>query len=181
MDAVYVHLAKNYYKKGFAPWTDQDQLNRIVENGDKLEPLLIGKIAPDIIMTNQNGQKQSLHDFESPFTVLFFWSPDCAACKASAPKLVDFVNNHRDKGVAVFSVCTNQGNEEPLCWTGVEDLGMNVLLNTTDPDGSSHFMDIYDIKRIPQVYVLDRDKKILIKNIGLNQLPEIFDFLLKNE
>ena len=34
-DAVYVHLALNYYKTGKAPWTDEDQLKKIVENGEK--------------------------------------------------------------------------------------------------------------------------------------------------
>ena len=45
MDAVYVHIVKNYYAKGLAPWTEEDQLKKIVKNAEKLEPLLIGKTA----------------------------------------------------------------------------------------------------------------------------------------
>lgn len=181
MDAVYVHLAQNYYKKGLAPWTDPDQLDKIVENGDKLEPLLIGKIAPDIIMETQDGSKQSLHDFESPYTILLFWRPDCGICKETIPGLVDFVNEYQDKGVTVFSVCTKLGDEVPLCWTGVEDLGMNVFFNTVDPYGRSRFLDAYDIRSTPQIYVLDKDKKILSKKIGVDQLSKVFDFILKEE
>ena len=62
-DAIYVHLALNYYKAGKAPWTDAEQLKKIVENGEKLEPLLIGKVAPDIEMQTQAKEVMKLHDF----------------------------------------------------------------------------------------------------------------------
>ncbi|MEL6139989.1 MAG: DUF5106 domain-containing protein, partial [Bacteroidota bacterium] len=47
MDAIYVHLIDNYYAKGFAPWTEEEQMKKFIENADRLRPLLIGKTAPD--------------------------------------------------------------------------------------------------------------------------------------
>ncbi len=116
MDAVYVHLAEKYYATGKAPWTDEEQLKKIVDNGKALKPLLIGKIAPDVKMmeidiegtiaaeNEENEYKRwkskrdiTLHETATPYTVLFIWDPDCGHCKKSMPKMIEFYENYRIK------------------------------------------------------------------------------------
>lgn len=104
MDAVYVHLVDNYYAKGLAPWTDEEQLDKMIENSNALEPLLIGKIAPDIRLQKRDGTPVSLHEVESPYTILYFWRYDCGHCKKSSPKLKEFYEAYRDKGVEIMAV-----------------------------------------------------------------------------
>ncbi|MBI1223705.1 MAG: redoxin domain-containing protein [Bacteroidetes bacterium] len=189
MDAVYVHIAQKYYKTGLAPWTDEDQLKKIIENADRLDPLLIGKVAPNIEMQTQKGDKIWLHDFKSPLTVLFFWDPDCGHCKKAMPEMVKFAKDYKDKGVAVFSICTSlatrddEGNlslkEVDKCWSAIEERDMNVFFNTVDPYHRSRYKAVYDIKTTPQIYVLDADKTILSKRLGADQLPEVIDHILQ--
>lgn len=188
MDAVYVHIAQKYYKAGLAPWTEEDQLKKIIENADRLEPLLIGRIAPNIEMETQSGEKMWLHDFKSPLTVLFFWDPDCGHCKKSMPDMVKFAKDYKDKGVAVFAICTSlatrddAGNitmkEVDKCWSAIKDREMDVFFNTVDPYHRSRYKTVYDIKTTPQIYVLDSDKTILSKRIGAEQLPDVIDHIL---
>jgi thiol-disulfide isomerase/thioredoxin len=189
MDAVYVHIAQKYYKTGQAPWTEADQLKKIIENADKLEPLLIGKVAPNIQMETQDGKKISLHDFKSPLTVLFFWDPECGHCKKSMPEMVKFAKDYKDKGVAVFAICTklvtrdDDGNlstkEVDSCWSTIKEKEMDVFFNAVDPYHRSRYKTVYDIRTTPQIFVLDTDKKILSKRIGAEQLPEVIDHILK--
>ncbi|MEO1263035.1 MAG: redoxin domain-containing protein [Bacteroidota bacterium] len=189
MDAVYVHLANKYYKTGRAPWTDEEQLDKILENAKKLEPLLIGKVAPNIQMEFQDGSPIQLHDFKSRLTVLFFWDPECGHCKKSMPEMVDFAKQYKEKGVSVFAVCTrlitrdDEGKfsmeEVNKCWTFIEEKEMDVFWNSVDPYHRSRYKTIYDIRSTPQVYVLDEDKTILSKRIGADQLPEVIDHILK--
>lgn len=189
MDAVYVHIAQKYYKAGLAPWTEAEQLKKIVENADRLEPLLLGKLAPNIEMQTQQGQKIMLHDFKSPVTVLFFWDPDCGHCKKSMPDMVKFAKDYKDKGVSVFAICTSlatrddEGNltmkEVDKCWSTISEREMDVFFNTVDPYHRSRYKTIYDIKTTPQIYVLDTDKTILSKRIGAEQLQEVIDHVLK--
>lgn len=189
MDAVYVHIAQKYYKSGQAPWTEEEQLKKIIENADKLEPLLIGKIAPNIQMETQQGQKIWLHDFKSPLTVLFFWDPECGHCKKSMPEMVKFTKDYKDKGVAVFAVCTklaardDSGNlslkEIDSCWSTIQEREMDVFFNVVDPYHRSRYKTVYDIRSTPQIYVLDTNKEILSKRIGAEQLPEVIDHILK--
>lgn len=189
MDAVYVHIAQKYYKTGLAPWTEEDQLKKIIENADRLDPLLIGRIAPNIEMQTQKGDKIWLHDFQSPITVLFFWDPDCGHCKKSMPEMVKFAKDYKDKGVAVFAICTSlatrddEGNltmkEVDKCWSTISEREMDVFFNTVDPYHRSRYKAVYDIKTTPQIYVLDNDKAILSKRLGADQLPEVIDHIIQ--
>ncbi len=189
MDAVYVHIAHKYYKTGLAPWTEEEQLKKIIENADKLAPLLIGKVTPNIEMLTHKNEKIWLHDFQSPLTVLFFWDPDCGHCKKSMPEMVKFAKDYKDKGVAVFAICTSlatrddAGNlsmkEVDKCWTTIAEKEMDVFFNAVDPYHRSRYKTLYDIKTTPQVYVLDKDKTILSKRIGAEQLPEVIDHILQ--
>jgi thiol-disulfide isomerase/thioredoxin len=188
MDAVYVHIALKYYAAGQAPWTEEEQLVKIIDNAKRLEPLLIGKIAPDIEMQTQAGEKITLHKFKSPFTVLFFWDPDCGHCKKSMPEMVQFAKDYKNKGVSVFAICTklvtrdDQGNfsmkEVESCWNTIREREMDVFFNAVDPYHRSRYKTIYDIKTTPQIYVLDENKKILSKRIGAEQLPEVLNHFL---
>ncbi len=178
MDAVYVHLALTYYATGQAPWTDEATLEKILDNARKLEPLLIGKIAPDIRMQTREGRSISLHEFEAPYTVLFFWDPDCGHCKKSMPDMIDFYQQYKDKGVEIFGVCTKFYNEADKCWNFVDEKGIGIWLNTMDPYHRSKYKTIYDIRSTPQIYVLDKDKRILVKRIGAKQLPEVIEKIL---
>ncbi len=189
MDAVYVHIAQKYYKAGLAPWTEADQLKKIIENADRLDPLLIGKVAPNIEMLTQKDEKIWLHDFKSPLTVLFFWDPDCGHCKKSMPEMVKFAKDYKEKGVAVFAICTalatrdDAGNltmkEVDKCWTTIAEREMDVFFNAVDPYHRSRYKTVYDIKTTPQIYVLDADKTILSKRLGADQLPEVVDHIIK--
>lgn len=189
MDAVYVHIAKKYYETGQAPWTEEEQLKKIIENANKLEPLLVGKVAPNIQMEYQDKSPIQLHDFDSPITVLFFWDPECGHCKKSMPEMVEFAKNYKEKGVSVFAICTrlvtrdDEGKfsmeEVNKCWDFIKEKEMDVFWNSVDPFHRSRYKTIYDIRSTPQIYVLDEDKTILSKRIGSEQLEEVLDHIIK--
>lgn len=69
--------------------------------------------------------------------------------------------------VEIFALCSKTGDVKTR-WDGVETLGMKDWINTTDPEHKSRFRIIYDVKTTPQVYILDKDKRILTKKIELN-------------
>ncbi|MBK7407536.1 MAG: redoxin domain-containing protein [Saprospirales bacterium] len=178
-DAIYVFLADTYYASGQAPWTEEEQLTKIIENATRLEPLLIGKIAPNIKMQTQDNKEIWLHDFQSPYTVLFIWDPDCGHCKKSMPQMIEFYNNYKDKGVEVFAICTKLYDELQKCWDTIEERGMGIWFNSVDPYNRSKFRTIYDVKTTPQIYILDYKKEILSKRIGAEQLGDVMDQILK--
>ncbi|TNE59143.1 MAG: DUF5106 domain-containing protein, partial [Bacteroidetes bacterium] len=181
MDACYVHIAKNYYCSGGAPWVDQVDLEKICDNAQRLEPILIGKIAPNITVKDRNNQPMSLWDIDADFTVLFFWAPDCSHCKKAAPYMVEFAEKFKDRGVKVFAVCTAVTDKGPECWPGAEEKGFSdhLFLNTYDPYIQSRYKTLYDVQSTPQIFILDRKHEILMKRISAEQLDAVMEDVMR--
>jgi len=179
MDAVYVHLAEKYYAKGDAAWVSEDQLKKIIENAETLKPILLGKIAPDILMQRRDGSKIRLHDVKSPYTILYFWRHDCGHCKESTPIMKAFYEKYKSKGVAIFAVCVKFREEIGDCWKYVDENGTGDWIHTADPYLLSKYYTIYNVKTTPQIFILDDKKEILSKGIGAEQLEEVMDRILE--
>ncbi len=180
MDAVYVHMVKNYYAKGLTPWVDEENLIKIIDNALKMENVLIGKKAPNVILYKEDGTPVSLYDVVSDYTVLLFWKTDCGHCKASMPDIIKFQEQYMDKGVKVISVCTKMGDKISECWEKVKELKMEGLfLNLGDEKNRSNFHSLYNVQTTPSIFILDKDKKILIKQIPAEKLGEIMDGFIK--
>ena len=73
--------------------------------------------------------------------------------------------------VEIFGVNTTQ--EFELWKKFIIDNDLN-WINVHDPHGITRFKSKYDIYSTPVVYVLDKDKKIIAKRIGVEQLEEFF-------
>ncbi len=179
MDAVYVHLVDKYYATGQAPWTEEDQLKKIIDNANSLRPILIGKIAPDIKLQKRDGTPFSLHEVNSEYTILYFWRYDCGHCKKSTPIMKEFYEKFKDKGVKIVGVCAKFTDEVPKCWEYVDENHLEDWILAVDPYHRSRFSTIYDLKSTPQIFVLDRKKEILSKKIGAEQLEELMNKIIE--
>lgn len=179
MDAVYVHLVENYYANGAATWIDAEQLKKIVDNAAALKPILLGKRAPEIKMQLRDGSPISLGDVQSPYTVLYFWRYDCGHCKESTPYMKAFYENYKDQGVKIFGVCVKFNDEVPDCWKYIDENALDGWIHTVDPYLQSKFYTKYNIKTTPQIFILDKDKNIISKGIGANQIEEVMEQIIQ--
>ena len=179
MDAVYVHIVDQYYAKGIADWTDEEQLQKIIENANELKPLLIGKTAPDIRLQDKEGKAYNLHDIDSEYTILYFWRYDCGHCKKSTPHMKEFYEKYKEKGVKLVAVCVKFTKDIPDCWKYVEENEIGDWMHLVDPYHRSKFSTIYNIKTTPQMYILDKNKEIISKRIGAEQLEEVMDKIIE--
>jgi thiol-disulfide isomerase/thioredoxin len=181
MDAVYVHLVKEYYAKGYADWVDQEKLDKIIEEADRIAPTLIGNKAPEMMIQNlKTDEKFSIYDIESDYTILYFWDPDCGHCKKTTPKVIDFYKTYKDSSISIVAICTKLNTDaKPKCLEYIEGKeDMDLFINAFDPFLRSRYKQKYDIRSTPKVYILDKDKNILLKNIGGEQLKEVMDQVL---
>ncbi len=192
MDGVFVHMAEDYYCNGQAHWVDSAAQAKICDRAKTLSPLLLGKVASNIILPDTGGQWHDLQKLPAEFTVLYFWSPTCGHCKKSTPKLEKFYKEYKSKGVEVFGVCTELETAgmktfvktNKLTFINVSDTpeinknAYDYLDKTTV--NSLNFRTIYDIYSTPQVYVLDKEKKIIAKKLSVEQLGSFIDDYSKN-
>lgn len=181
MDAVFVHLVKKYYMKGVADdWLDDKQLNKLAERALALDPLLIGKKAPNIIVKDTSMSKYlELYDVKANYTVVYIWSATCGHCKVATPKLKKVYDQYKQYGFEVFGVGSEFENKEWLEFIRKHELNW---LNGSDGGAyKSNFRTTYDVYSTPQTYLLDKDKKILAKKMNIFSLENILRYYLEND
>ena len=179
MDAVYVHLALEYYDKGKATWVEEENLKEIVGNAKKIKPTLIGKDAPDFTVKSQDGTEYTLESFNKDFTILMFWKPDCSHCTKAMPHMIDFAEKYKDQSVDILTICTKTGKDYGSCWEGVEEKNMGTLLNTGDEFHRSRIFSKYYVNSTPSIYIIDKEKKIKLKKVPAENLDAVMQQLME--
>jgi peroxiredoxin len=175
-DAVYVHLAENYYGSGKAKWANEESIKKITEQARKLKPLLIGKTAPDIYLERE-GQTKMLSQIQSPWTVLYFWRYDCGHCKESMPSMKKFFDTFKDKGITLVAICVKNQNEQGECKKFIDEQGIGAWYHAFDPTG--RYYANYNVETTPQMYILDENKKIISKQVPAEDLNEVMDKIME--
>lgn len=177
MDAVYVFIGKKYYCNGdgSVEWVDSAQLEKICENVRALEPLQCGLYAPNIRLKKMDGTPISLYDVKAKYTALYFWDPDCGNCSKTTDKLVPVYEEYKDKGFAIFGICSKTFKELDKCKDKIKDKKMNFVNVTDDAYPLAVVKKKYDIKVNPYLMLLDENKKILWKRLDPSQVKEILE------
>lgn len=192
MDAIYIHLAEKYYIDD-SWWSDEKFIADLKERIEKAKPLLLGKKAPDMelmvvpdehFIAAENdtalkrfphiGSKINLDNIDSKYLVLVFWEADCGHCKTVIPQLHDiYESTLKNKNIKVLAVSTLFGEEGKIKWIDfVNKHKLYDWMNAWNPY-SYQYKIKYDILSTPQFYILDKDKKIIAKRIGPEQIDPL--------
>ncbi|MEM7550592.1 MAG: redoxin domain-containing protein [Bacteroidota bacterium] len=173
MDAVFVHLAEKYYLTGQADWISEDTRKKFEERVSDLKPNLIGKKAPSLNLVDTASKSVSLENIDSRYTVLYFYDPDCGHCKKKTPELRSEYSQLKELGAEVL--CINIQTDVKKWKDFIKEKELSEWYNLADPNIRSNFRRDYNVKSTPTIYILDEDKKILAKKIGVEQVKEILE------
>lgn len=178
MDAVFVHLVNRYHSKKQTPWIDSTQLYKVINRAYILEPLLIGKKAPAVVMQDTTGKEVALYGVKARYTVLLFWDENCGHCKKEMPKIVELYKKLKSKDVQIFAYETE---DSPKLWKKfIKDNNLQ-FINGYQPDQYKRAVTkkIYDIYSTPVIYLLDENKIIKAKRIDAEQLGNLIEMFEK--
>jgi len=178
-DKVFVHIIENYYLTGKANgWTDKETLDKLRNRVNMIKPNFLGNDAPELVLWDTLGNEVDLRDIDAEFTVLYFYSPDCGHCKKKTPLLYEFYPELVAKGVEILAVCTDTDEQEWKNFIIKDDLGW---VNLADLESKTYVKYYYDIRSTPTVYILDKNKKIVLKKIDALDIPDVIDMLIKQK
>ncbi|MDR0428366.1 MAG: DUF5106 domain-containing protein [Dysgonamonadaceae bacterium] len=132
----------------------------------------IGAPAEDFEYTLANGNQSRLYALESRYTLLFFNNPGCNACReiktflASSPVITRLTKNGTLIILAVYpdkdlTEWKKYAGEMPAQW-----------INSYDHKSVIKDEDLYDLKAIPSLYLLDRTKRVLLKDADVRDVEK---------
>ena len=197
MDRAFVAIVNRYYKTGKADWLDEEKLAKIIEGSDKKSKTLCGEVAPNIILPDVTGEEWiNMHDIDAEYLVVAIWEPGCGHCKKEMPKLQEVYKQFKSKGLEVVAVNNELENEDwikfveekELDWINISDNpeinnsenARQLILDGTTTLNSLNFRAMYNITSTPQIYLLDKNKEILAKQLNSEQLEGMLENLLNN-
>lgn len=173
MDAVFVHMADTYYLKGRCFWIDTTVENKIRKRANILRPLRCGKVSPNTYCADTLGKYVPLLDIKSKYVVLVFWDADCGHCQKELPKLFTIYNEKlKAKGVSVYAATIERDNKSWTKFLREKKLFAPGWYNVRDQFNHTDFHETFDVYSTPVIYILDKDKKIIAKRIGVDQIDD---------
>jgi thiol-disulfide isomerase/thioredoxin len=170
-DRIFVHVIDIYYITGQASWTNKTVQENLIKKANRLRPILIGEKAPNMIMLDTNNHLVSMHNLNADYLILLFWDPDCGHCEQEIPKLKEFYDTYKEKyNLEVFSVCSDTSLVK---WKKtIKKKEMN-WINVDGPRSlSGNYHDQYDITTTPVIYILNKKKEIIAKNLRTDQISQ---------
>jgi thiol-disulfide isomerase/thioredoxin len=183
-DKVFVYLFENFYAKGDTMLLNPASRKTITERAYSLMANQIGQPAPPLDLTDTTGKITSLYNINAPFTIVAFWDPNCGHCKEEIPRLDSIYEAKWKKyGVAVYSVNIYE-NEIPAWKRFIHEKNLGGWVHAYETKeartaiekaGKPNYRQLYDIYKTPTVYLLDKDKHIIAKQLSLEQFDDLIE------
>ncbi len=169
-DAVFVHMVEKYYTPDQAFWVDSTTLYKIRERARVLKPILLGKKLRNLVLKDTAGIYRSLYDIRTPYTLVYIWDPDCGHCKKATPRLKSLYDKAKPHGFEIYAVNNEVERDKWLKFIREHKLNW---INVADMEFRDNYRYELDIHSTPQMFLLDKDKKIKAKRIDVETLSEI--------
>lgn len=136
----------------------QEQLRMSLKNR-------VGTPAADFRYTLASGAQWTLYGIKAPYTLVFINNPGCPACKdihdqiMASPLLTAMID---DGSLVVLAIYPDEDLKE---WRDYAPNMPAQWINAYDKELKIRKDELYDLKAIPTLYLLDRDKKVILKDV----------------
>lgn len=135
----------------------------------------IGEVAEDFSFTDKSAGLQTLHGIDSPYILLMFTNPECSLCRAAESRLgaLQALRDLQQRSkLRILAVCPGQDRDAWLAHNYPSG-----WISGYDESGVIRDKRLYEIQYYPCFYILDSEKKVLLKEGGLEQIEKFFTYL----
>lgn len=170
--ATYESLAQRFEKEN----PNSPHAKSLIGRVARKRGVMVGSAAPEISLSDTTGKVVALSSLRGKYVLIDFWASWCGPCRNENPNVVRMYNKFKDKGFAIYSVSLDQnhGNwtkairNDNLTWTHVSDLKY----------WQSAAAQQYGVQAIPATFLLDKDGKIIAKDLRGEALEQKLEEIL---
>ncbi len=129
-----------------------------------------GTPAADIEIRLASGTTIRLYQIKSELTVLFFKNPGCQACKDIHHVLVNSLVIKKAEAEGKLKIVAVYPDEDLEEWKRELPAVPDHWINGYDEELIITRDNVYDLKAIPSLYLLDRDKKVILRDVSVEAI-----------
>ena len=124
---------------------------------------LVGQPATPFDLVSFEGKPVRSADFKQKAVLLDFWAVWCGPCIASMPKVQALYEKYKDKGLEVYGIMAEGGDEAPAkLWAKKQAYNFPMLL------GNEQLKEAYVVNAIPLYVLIDKEGKITFVSEGFS-------------
>jgi peroxiredoxin len=150
--------------------SNSEYVIKLKEIAEGLKKTAIGVVAPDFTMNDPEGKPVQLSSLRGKVVLIDFWASWCGPCRQENPNVVKLYQKYNGKGFQIIGVSLDRNKEEwvkaikddQLSWIHVSDLQF----------WQNAAARLYSVSQIPQSFLLDKDGKIIAKDLRGEKLAE---------
>ncbi|MDR2472803.1 MAG: DUF5106 domain-containing protein [Tannerella sp.] len=132
----------------------------------------VGEKATDFEYTLVDGEKSSLYSISADYTILFFKDPHCDDCRALTKQLIVSPSINGLIGKGSLKILALYTLDDVEAWKKHASEVLHSWIYAHNADGAILNDILYDVKHYPTLYLLDKEKKVALKDTSIQQIEE---------
>lgn len=152
----------------------QDSLvMEVAKSYNALKATMVGSAAMPISLNSPSGETINLDSFKGKYVMIDFWASWCRPCRMENPNVLKAYNKYKTKGFEVYGISIDRDAE---AWKGA--IAQDHISWTQVLDADGKVANQYGVEGIPFTLLLDKEGKIIAKNLRGDALEKKLEELL---